>query len=208
MPVRDVDDRHAPRGQPPDRREELVDLAGGERRGRLVHDQQPRVAVESALATSTICCCAMPRPRTGAAGSMRTPSSSSSSRAPRARARPRSTKPKRVRGSRAQEDVLGRAELRHQVELLVDDADAERLRVRAGPRSRRARPSSAISPASLPMRPAEDLHQRGLARAVLAEQDVDLARRDLEVDAVERHHAGEGLADPAHAQRRPGGSRH
>ena len=46
QPVRDVDDGHALGGQPLDRGEERVDLAGGERGRGLVHDQQARVAVE------------------------------------------------------------------------------------------------------------------------------------------------------------------
>ena len=41
----------------------------------------------------------------------------------------------------------------------------------------------------------EDLHQRRLARAVLAEQAVDLARRELEAHAVQHAHGAEVLAD-------------
>ena len=37
--MRDVDDRHAAGDQPLHQREQLVHLAGGQRRGRLVHDQ-------------------------------------------------------------------------------------------------------------------------------------------------------------------------
>src|SRR6185503_10064213 len=55
-------------------------------------------------------------------------------------------------------------------------------------------------------RAGEDLHQRGLAGAVLAEQDVHLALLHFEVDAVQRHHAGELLADAGHAQGRRGGA--
>ena len=42
QPVRDVDDRHALVGEGADETEEPLDLALGERRGRLVHDQDPR----------------------------------------------------------------------------------------------------------------------------------------------------------------------
>ena len=49
------------------------------------------------------------------------------------------------------------------------------------------------------LRAGEDLEERRLAGAVLAEQRMDLARQHLEVDIVERLHAGKALADPGHA---------
>ena len=42
--------------------------------------------------------------------------------------------------------------------------------------------------------PVQDVHERGLARAVLAEQRVDLAGADLEVDRVVGDDAGIALA--------------
>ena len=45
--------------------------------------------------------------------------------------------------------------------------------------------------------PVEDVHQRRLAGAVLAEQRVHLALAQVEVDAVVRDDAGEPLRDPA-----------
>ena len=51
-------------------------------------------------------------------------------------------------------------------------------------------------------RAVEDLHERRLARAVLAGERVDLARQQLEVDAVEGQHARERLADARHAHER------
>ena len=50
------------------------------------------------------------------------------------------------------------------------------------------------------VRTGEDLDQRRLAGAVLAEQAVHLAGTDLEVDAVEGPGAGELLDDAAHLQ--------
>ena len=55
------------------------------------------------------------------------------------------------------------------------------------------------------VRPGQHLDQGGLAGAVLAEQAVHLAGADVEVDAVERAHAGENLDDAAHLQQRGGG---
>src|SRR5262249_29106138 len=48
----------------------------------------------------------------------------------------------------------------------------------------------------------EDVRERALARAVLAEQRVHLPRRRLEVDAVVRDDAGELLRDAARDDRR------
>ena len=47
------------------------------------------------------------------------------------------------------------------------------------------------------MHGAEDFHQRGFARAVLAAQRNDFAAPDLKADVVERNHAGKALADSA-----------
>jgi hypothetical protein len=44
----------------------------------------------------------------------------------------------------------------------------------------------------------QDVHQRRLAGAVLADEGVNLAREDIEVDAVEGEHAGECLDDATH----------
>ena len=52
--------------------------------------------------------------------------------------------------------------------------------------------------------PVEDVHERGLAGAVLAEQGVDLARADVEVDVVVGDHARVALGDAAHLERRRG----
>ena len=46
----------------------------------------------------------------------------------------------------------------------------------------------------------DDLHQRGLAGAVLADQGMDLARADREADVLERLDARELLRDAAHLE--------
>ena len=47
-----------------------------------------------------------------------------------------------------------------------------------------------------------EMHQGGLAGAVLADQRMDLAAADLERDAVDGPHAREGLGDVADGQAR------
>ena len=46
----------------------------------------------------------------------------------------------------------------------------------------------------------KDLHQRGLAGAVLADERDDLAARDLEVHLVESEDAGKTFGDRSHLQ--------
>ena len=48
----------------------------------------------------------------------------------------------------------------------------------------------------------EDLEERRLAGTVLAEEGVDFRLAHLEVDGLERPHAGKGLGNPPHAQKR------
>ena len=133
-----------------------------------------RAWVDSALATSTICCWATPRLRTGVPGS----SAHAEALEERARVRVQLLPVDDAAAGRlaAEEDVLGRGEVGDEVELLVDGADAEVL---GAPR----RPDLDLAAGDLDGArvagggPGEDAHEGGLAGPVLAEQDVDLARR-------------------------------
>ena len=69
-------------------------------------------------------------------------------------------------------------------ELLEHHADAEPPRVLRASGSRPARPSSADLAGVRAVEAVEDLHERALARAVLADDGVHLARVDVEVDAI------------------------
>jgi hypothetical protein len=101
----------------------------------------------------------------------------------------------------ADEDVLRDAQVVHQVQLLMDDADAERLRrARLGDLHR-----AAVDPdlaAVLLIDAGEDLHQRRFARAVLAHQRMHFAGAQVEAAVVEREHAGKALADAAQRDQR------
>ena len=102
----------------------------------------------------------------------------------------------------AEDDVLGDGEDGDEHEVLVDHADAAGDGVgRAGDRPS-ARRRCRISPSSGVSSPYRMFIRVRLAGAVLAEQGVDLAGPDLEVDAVVGHHAGEALGDAAHLERR------
>ncbi len=101
----------------------------------------------------------------------------------------------------AEDDVLGHGEDGDQHEVLVDHPDA------AGDRVGRARDADHLAvDEHFPLvgldQPVEDVHERALAGAVLAEEGMDLAGPDIEVDVVVGEHARELLRDPAHAERR------
>jgi hypothetical protein len=86
------------------------------------------------------------------------------------------------------------SEVPHQVQLLVDDADGQRLCVRRAFDLHRLAVQQHLA-AVLAVDTGQDLHQRGLARAVLAHQGMDLAGAQVELHPVQRLDAGEGLAE-------------
>src|SRR5438093_2955615 len=190
-PVRDVDDAQAPRAEAAHHGEEALHLRVREGGRRLVEDdrlrfvgQRPRDLHELLLGHA--------QRAHGDAG-----------RDPRAEA-----VQQRLRGAghvappqerpallAPEEDVLGRRQLRHQRQLLVDDVDAD-----AADGERIAERQRVSLEPGFPgighHRPPEDLDERGFPRAVLAQQRVDLARPQLEVDAFQRADAGERLGQP------------
>ena len=99
----------------------------------------------------------------------------------------------------AEEDVLGDGQDRDQHEVLVDHADAAGDGVgRAGDPDRR--PVEQDLALVGRGQPVQDVHQGRLARPVLAEEGVDLARVDLEVDPVVGDHARIALRDATHLE--------
>ena len=103
----------------------------------------------------------------------------------------------------AEEDVLRHRSLGQQRELLVDhrDADPERLhRVGEGPRLAAEAHLAGVGPKD----PGEDLDQRRLAGAVLADERMRLAGAAIEADVAQRVHAAERLRDVRHLDDRRG----
>ena len=103
----------------------------------------------------------------------------------------------------AERDVLGNRQRRHQAQLLRDGHDA------GGDRVVRAREMAGLAvdedvAAVGTMDAAEDADQRRFAGAVLADDGVDLAEADVEIDAVERDRGAEMLGDRL-ARRAAGG---
>ena len=96
----------------------------------------------------------------------------------------------------AQGHVLGHGEVREQRGLLVDRARSpgDRASSGIGATHHACRPSTR-RPAVRRVRPRDDLDQRALARAVLADERVDLALAKAKRDLAEGMNTGERLRD-------------
>jgi hypothetical protein len=105
-----------------------------------------------------------------------------------------------------EEDVLLHRQLGHQAEFLEHGADAELARLVRG---QAAHGLSLIGVAAAigAQDARDDVDDGRLAGAVLAEENVDLAGRDLQIHPVERAHPGEGLHDPLKLDARDVGRR-
>ena len=101
----------------------------------------------------------------------------------------------------AEEDVFGNRQERHESQFLVNDDDAEFLAVRnpAEPTDLAVVKDVAVI-GSGGIDATQNLHQRGFAGAVFADQRVDLALAHLEADIVQRLDAGECLCDATHLE--------
>ena len=91
-------------------------------------------------------------------------------------------------------DVLGDRALGDDLDLLADDVDALGQAVAVAVE---AQPPALEEDFALvgPEKPGDDLDEGALARAVLADQGVDFARREAQADAVQGPHPREPLAD-------------
>ena len=132
-----------------------------------------RASNESALAISISCWSAIERPRTSAPGSIRTPRPGEDGRG-RAAHRAPVHRREAAAGRVAHEDVLGDGQVREEARLLVDDGDAQRSGV-GGPVQLRRRPVEEDRAGVGLVDAGQDLDQRALAGAVLADERVDLA---------------------------------
>ena len=97
----------------------------------------------------------------------------------------------------ADEDILRHGEMGHQVEFLMDHADAEML---GGPGGGNLDFLALIKNAAGVFRihTSEDFHQCGFTGAIFADQGMHLAGAQLEPALAERVNAGESLFDPFH----------
>ena len=99
------------------------------------------------------------------------------------------------------EEVGEDGALGEEAQLLVDDADAPAPGVGRGREADRLAGDADLAGVRLDG-PGEDLHQRGLAGAVLADDGVDVAGLDGEIHADEGVDAAVGLAQTGDGDRR------
>ena len=130
-----------------------------------------------------------------ASGSTSKPNRAEISRTLRARPR-RSRTPAGLGLLVAEHDVLGDGEDRDEHEVLVHHADAGRHGVAGAGEVLDVVVEQDLALVGL-VQAVEHVHERGLACAVLAEQAVDLAGLDGEVDVVVRDQGTESLGDAA-----------
>ena len=90
----------------------------------------------------------------------------------------------------ADEDVLEHRHAAEEAEILKGPADPQRGNAVARRQGELA-PFEKDGAALKPIKPAEAVEKRGLARSVRPDEPADLPRRDLEGDAVERDDAAE-----------------
>ena len=176
-----------------DHLEEPVDLGGGQRRGRLVHHddlgvERQRLADLDHLLVGDGQAAGDPRRVERHAEALEDRGRLVLHRAPVDPAAPVQTTQRLA----ADEHVLRDGQVGEQRRLLVDHRDAGR------PRGGRAVQRDLLAvdrqrPAVRLVHPGEDLHQGGLARAVLAEQRVHLAAAQLHRPVDQRAHRAERL---------------
>jgi hypothetical protein len=106
-------------------------------------------------------------------------------------------------GLEAEAEVLRDGEVGKQGRLLVDAGDAERVGgggLKVGERAAGEREGAGVGLVGA----GDDLDERALASAVLAEQGVNLAGLQIEIDAPEGPRAAERLGDLAEFEQRSG----
>ena len=190
--MRDVDDAGAGGAEAPHDLQQTADLTLGQRGGRLVHDQDARVRADRLRdldelpfghAQASDLTIRIDR----GADLFQNLRCVASARAPVDAA-------ERAAAVERQRDVLGDGQARKQGGVLIDRRDAERARRRRIHAMDRApRDGQRAGVGALGTR--DDLDQGGLARAVLADERVHLAGREIERYAAQRVDAGERLGD-------------
>jgi hypothetical protein len=197
QPVGDVDDRHAAAREIADHLEQPPHLGVGQRGRRLVHHEDPDVAAERLGHLDELLLGDAAVPHLAARAQ---PQAQAGQQLGRTGVRGGAVAgaPGRA-GLPAEDDVVRDGQLRHEVQLLVDHGDAVPRGVLRGV-DRHLLTGHLDDALVVAVHAGEDVHQRGLARAVLTEQRGHLPGVHGQVDAGQRAHAGEALADAPHAE--------
>ena len=197
--VGDVDDGQAVAAQLAHDLEELLGLAGRQRRGGLVHDEDARLGMHGAGDLDHLLFGDGQRADQRRRREGRPEALQHAFGAPQHGAAVDQPTPARFA---VEVDVLRHRQVRRQRQLLVDDGHARgpRLDGAAGLERHAAHPDLAAGVGLVGAR--QGLHEGRLAGAVLAHQGMDLARVDGEVDVRQRLDARKRLRDVAHLEDR------
>ena len=194
----DEDDADAARGELAHDAEQDRDLVTVETRGRLVEDQHPRRQIDGAGDRDDL----LDRDRIVAKRrghvDMKAEPGEQHAGSPAHLAFLNHAKPRRLA---AEKQILRHRKIRQQVDLLIDGGDARIDRSLGRPR--RDLDAVEANDARVAREHAGDhLDQGGFAGAVLAEQRMDFAGPQREVDTLQRAQRAKTLGDPANLQQR------
>ena len=188
----DEDDADAPRLQAPHGHEQLLHLACVEAGGRLVENQDARGKVDGAGDGDDL----LHRHREGGQAAPHVDIDAEATH-DLGGPPPRGAEADEAEaaGLAPDEQVFGYRHVRQEVDLLIDGADAGLQRV-GGTFGMDLAAGDADGAAVARQHAGHGLDEGRFAGPVLAEQGMDLAGAKLEIDAVQRPDAAEGLAQP------------
>src|SRR5690242_7935823 len=190
--VRNIDDADAGRAQRANHAEETLDLALGERRGRLIQDQDLRLRADGFGDLDDLLLGHAERAHHAIGGDI----CAGALEQLRCEPAPRAPidLPPSAAALQSEADVLGNREIRKERRLLINRRDPQR----ASETGRVVRDRAAVYDQGCRVRlhsAGDDFDQRRFARAVFADQRVDLAGTQLERDLFQRLHSGEMFRD-------------
>ncbi len=196
--MRNIDDSDPARLQRADDLEKLAYFAVGERRGRLVHHDNARVARQDLGDFDQLL---LRNPKLRRFDRQRQRNSEFAEDCLGTLARGALVEQQTVGGLVAEHDVVDRVERRDQIELLIDHADAQIFGC-----ARRVDGNGLAIDRNFAgvgaLRAGQDLHERRFAGAVFADQCVHFAGLQVERNVFERANTGKRLPDAAHLEER------
>src|SRR5581483_8239396 len=200
--VRDVDDRDAVAPKLADDLEQAVGLDARQGRRRLVHHDQPRVADERAQDLDLLL---VGHAQRLDARRRRRLEADARGELPEPRALVAAVEEPAAARFGAEEDVVENGHRRRERELLVDQRDPMPDRVARRAEAHRTPVDDDLARVGRHSA-GDDLPERRLAGAVLADERVDLAGLDGDAHVVERPRTAVVLADPAELDPETGGA--
>ncbi len=197
-PMADENDGHAEFLQAADVLEQQVDFLPGQRGGRLIHDEQAGIDGKAATDGDEL---ALRNGQGADAHVERQAGADPIERRCRGSPhRPPGRGPQAAAELKIDRDVLENTEIWKERQVLEDDLNAQRLRlVRAEARMGNALDRDRSTGIGR-MYTDDDLDEGGFARAVLADEAMDLAASQRPIDSVQRDGAAEPLSDTLQRQ--------